>query len=309
MNISIILNNILTLFLLILVGFIAGKSGAVSKNATGYLSDILMKVALPATIFLSISGTYNQGILMDSLIIAALTFIIHSSCILISLFYTKLIKIPEKDRGVWVFASTFSNNGFMGFPIAYALLGKEGLFLASISNTVFNVLIFSAGIKLITMGHESGKGINIKKLFLNNNNIAIILGIIFYVTQTSLPQPIQSSLSYMGNVTTPMSMFLVGLSISSSRVKDMFNDYKLYFLCVVRLLIAPLLAILVMKIIPFDSMSLVPKVMAIVLAMPAPSATAIIAEQYNGNKELAAKVVFLTSILSILTIPFILMFI
>lgn len=309
MDITIILNNILTLFLLILVGFIAGKSGAVSKNATGYLSDILMKVALPATIFLSISGTYSQGILKDSFKIAILTFIIHSSCILISLGYTKLIKIPEKDRGVWVFASTFSNNGFMGFPIAYAILGKEGLFLASISNTVFNVLIFSVGIKLITMGHESGKGINIKKLFLNNNNIAIFLGIIFYVTQTSLPQPIQSSLSYMGNVTTPMSMFLVGLSISSNRVRDMFNDYKLYFLSAVRLLIAPMLAIIVMRFIPFGSASLVPKVMAIVLAMPAPSATAIIAEQYNGNKELAAKVVFLTSILSIITIPIILMFI
>jgi len=219
------------------------------------------------------------------------------------------MKISEKDRGVWVFASTFSNNGFMGFPIAYAILGKEGLFLASISNTVFNVLIFSVGIKLITIGHESGKGINIKKLFLNNNNIAIFLGIIFYMTQTSLPKPILSSLNYMGNVTTPMSMFLVGLSISNSRVQDMFNDYKLYFLCAVRLLIVPLLTVIVMKIIPFDSMSLVPKVMVIVLAMPAPSATAIIAEQYNGNKELAAKVVFLTSILSIVTIPFILMFI
>ncbi len=197
----------------------------------------------------------------------------------------------------------------MGFPIVYALLGKDGLFLASISNTVFNILIFSIGIKLITIGHESGKGINIKKLFLNNNNIAILLGIIFYVTQTNLPKPILGSLTYMGNVTTPMSMFLVGLSISSSRVRDMFNDYKLYFLCAVRLLIAPILAIVVMKIIPFDAMSLVPKVMAIVLAMPAPSVTAIIAEQYNGNKELAARVVFLTSILSIVTIPLILMLI
>nr|WP_312579189.1 AEC family transporter [Sedimentibacter sp.] len=309
MDNTIILNNILTLFLLILVGFIAGKSGAVNKNATGYLSDILMKVALPATIFLSISGTYNEGILMDSLKIAVLTFVIHSSCIIISLGYTKIMKIPEKDRGVWVFASTFSNNGFMGFPIAYAILGKEGLFLASISNTVFNVLIFSAGIKIMTMGHESGKGINIRKLFLNNNNIAIILGIIFYVTQTELPQPILSSLNYMGNVTTPMSMFLVGLSISGSRVRDMFNDYKLYFLSAVRLLIAPMLAIAVMRFIPFGSTSLVPKVMAIVLAMPAPSATAIIAEQFNGNKELAAKVVFLTSILSIVTIPIVLMFI
>jgi len=291
------------------VGFVAGKSGAVSKNATGYLSDILMKVALPATIFLSISGTFNQGILVDSFQIAILTLVIHSSCIAISLGYTKLMKIPEKDRGVWVFASTFSNNGFMGFPIAYAILGKEGLFLASISNTVFNVLIFSVGIKLITMGHESSKGINIKKLFLNNNNIAIFLGLIFLVTQTSLPQPIQNSLSYMGNVTTPMSMFLVGLSISSNKVSELFNDYKIYFLCSVRLLIAPILAIALMSFIPFGSMSLVPKVMAIVLAMPAPSATAILAEQYNGNKELAAKVVFLTSILSIITIPIILIFI
>jgi len=309
MDVTIIFNNIITLFLLIFVGFFAGKTGIVSKNATGYLSDILMKITLPATIFLSISGTFSQGILKDSLIIAILTFTIHSSCILISLAYTKFFKVPEKDRGIWVFVSTFSNNGFMGFPIAYAILGKEGLFLASISNTVFNILIFSIGIKIITMGFESSKNISIKKLFMNNNNIAIVLGIIFYITQTSIPQPIFNSLNHLGNVTTPLSMILVGLSISGSKIQEMFNDYKLYILSAVRLLIMPFLAIAVMKFIPFGSTSLVPKVMAIVLAMPAPSVTAIIAEQYNGNKELAAKVVFLTSIVSMVTIPIVLMFI
>ena len=307
MDVTIILNNIITLFLLIFVGFLAGKAGVVSKNATGYLSDILMKITLPATIFLSISGTFSQGILKDSLIIAILTFTIHSSCILISLGYTKIIKIPEKDRGIWVFVSTFSNNGFMGFPIVYAILGKEGLFLASISNMIFNILIFSVGIKIITMGFESSKNISFKKLFMNNNNIAIVLGIIFLITQTNIPQPIFNSLNHLGNVTTPLSMILVGLSISSSKIQEMFNDYKLYILSAVRLLIMPFLAIAVMKLIPFGNTNLVPKVMAIVLAMPAPSVTAIIAEQYNGNKELAAKVVFLTSIVSMVTITIVLM--
>ncbi len=309
MDITIIFNNIITLFILIFVGFFAGKTGVLSKNATGYLSDILMKITLPATIFISISGTYSQGILKDSFIIAILTFAIHSSCILISLAYTKIFKVPEKDRGVWVFVSTFSNNGFMGFPIAYAILGKEGLFLASISNMVFNVLIFSIGIKIITIGFESSKNIKIKKLFMNNNNIAIVLGLAFYITQTSIPQPIFNSLNHLSNVTTPLSMILVGLSISGIKIQEIFNDYKLYILSAVRLLIMPFLAIAIMKFINFGINSLVPKVMAIVLAMPAPSVTAIIAEQYNGNKELAAKAVILTNIVSMITIPFVLMFI
>jgi predicted permease len=188
-------------------------------------------------------------------------------------------------------------------------LGKDGLFLASISNAVFNILIFSIGIKIITMGFEIGKTISIKRLFLNNNNIAIILGIIFYVTQTSVPQPIFNSIDHLGKVTIPLSMFLVGLSMSNSRIKDLFNDYRLYLLSAVRLLIMPFLAIIIMKFINFGSSSMIPKVMAIVLAMPAPSITAIIAEQYNGNKELAAKLVFLTSILSMITIPIILIFV
>jgi predicted permease len=104
-------------------------------------------------------------------------------------------------------------------------------------------------------------------------------------------------------------MFLVGLSMSNSRIKDLFNDYRLYLLSAVRLLIMPFLAIIIMKFINFGSSSMIPKVMAIVLAMPAPSITAIIAEQYNGNKELAAKLVFLTSILSMITIPIILIFV
>jgi predicted permease len=309
MDITIIFNNIITLFLLIFVGFFAGKTGVLSKNASGYLSDILMKITLPATIFISIAGTYSQGILKDSFTIVILTFAIHSSCILISLAYTNFFKVHEKDRGIWVFVSTFSNNGFMGFPIAYAILGKEGLFLASISNMVFNILIFSIGIKIITIGFESSKNIKIKKLFMNNSNIAIVLGLAFYITQTSIPQTIFNSLNHLSNVTTPLSMILVGLSISSIKIQEIFNDYKLYILSLVRLLVMPLLAIAIMKFINFGSDSLVPKVMAIVLAMPAPSVTAIIAEQYNCNKELAAKAVILTNVVSMITIPFVLMFI
>ncbi|WP_326907355.1 AEC family transporter [Sedimentibacter sp. MB31-C6] len=309
MDITIVFNNIATLFLLIFIGLFAGKTEMVNKNATGYLSDVLMKITLPATIFLSISGTFSQGILKDSLVILIITFMIHISCILISLGYTKLIKIPDKDRGVWIFTSTFTNVGFMGFPIIYAILGKEGLFLASISNTVFNILIFSIGVKMITMGFKSESNVSVKKLLLNNNNIAIVLGIFFYLAQISLPEFLYNSINHIGSATTPLSMILVGLSISKNNMSDIFNDNKLYILSIVRLLIIPFLVLIIMKIIPFESTSLIPKVMVIAFAMPAPSVTSIIAEQYNGNKELAAKVVFLTSVVSMLTIPIVLLLI
>jgi predicted permease len=104
-------------------------------------------------------------------------------------------------------------------------------------------------------------------------------------------------------------MFLVGLSMANSRLKDLFSDWKLYILAALRLIIIPFVLIAVFRLVPFKSTSLVPKVYAILSAMPVAAVLPAIAEQYNANIELASKTVFITSLLSMLTIPLVLLFV
>lgn len=171
---SVVLNSVLTLFLLIAVGFIVEKKKLISEKFNQDVCAVLLKIAIPAAVISSMVRPYEPSILIDSGKIFLFTFIFHVFCMITSYFVIKADRIPRKEKGVWIFVSSFSNNGLMGFPLAYAIFGNNGLFLAAVSNIISNILIFSIGIKILTIGYESDSKIQFRKVFINNINIAVI---------------------------------------------------------------------------------------------------------------------------------------
>lgn len=215
----------------------------------------------------------------------------------------KVLKIPERDKGVWLFVSMLSNNGFMGLPLALSLFGNEGMFLMSISNVVTNFLIFSVGIKLLTQGYPVKEKINLKKMVINNINIAVILGLISYFTQMKLPEMVTGTLGYVGSITAGLSMITVGLSMSKVNVSEMLKFGNAYGLTALRLLVMPILTICILKILPFKVEGLLLGTIILMSALPSPSAVSIIAEQYHTNTALGSKMIFLTTLMCLVTVP------
>lgn len=301
-----VLQSVGVLFALVFLGYFLGKKQVVHNTCAPELSNFLLKVTLPATVFCSMVRPFRPALLKESALLFGLMFVFHALCLLAGLAAVRLCRVPRAKAGVWLFVAMFSNNGFMGFPLAQSLYGDDGLFLMAAANVVSNFLIFSLGVRLLTsgqgVGHLSGR-----QLFYNNINIAVAAGLVCYLTQWSPPAFVMTVLKDIGGLTGALSMVVVGLSMSRSRVRRMFADKKMYLLAAVRLLVLPLCTVAVVHLLGLRQAGLVSRLLVLIAALPSPSSVSIIAETWRVDTEAPAQAIFLTTLFSLATIPLMLL--
>ena len=167
-------SNLFSLFALIAVGFIAVKTGVLKPEASSYFSSLLMKITLPCTIFISlVQREYDPAFARDGIITIVAGLIAFPVMLYASRGLANIFHVPEGRRGVWAFICAYSNSGFMGFPIALALFGTEGLALSVMLNIAFNVTIYTLGaLEIIRDNPNHGsEGVDMKSIIFSNINI------------------------------------------------------------------------------------------------------------------------------------------
>ena len=298
-----ITTSVIILFALIFLGFFIGKAGLVRKESAPDLSALVLNVTMPVTIFLSVvsqSGSESMG---RDLLVIPFIFIFHMACILFGFAVTKIMRIPREKRGTWIFNFGFSNNGFMGLPLALSVFGDRGLFVMVLGNMISNLLLFSVGTKLLTEGVPNADHISVKKMFLTPINFSVAAGLVFALLHIPLPGIASSLLGYLGNISSGLSMLVVGLSLSRMSILVVFKDKKMFVLTIFRLLIIPLITILVLFILPYDMDSMTKSILVLTAALPSAAAQSMIAEQYHGDLEASGQAVFLTTLFAVVTVP------
>ena len=302
----VVMSNLVSLFALIAVGYLAVKSGVLKPEASAPFSAFLLKVTLPCTIFISLAQKdYDPVFVHDSIILIVAGLIAYIGMLYISRMLAKPLGVPEGCRGVWAFTCAFNNCGFMGFPIAFALLGAEGLALSVMMNISFNVTTYSFGAIEIARDRPDHKaeGLNIKSIIFNGINTAIVLSLIFFFGGLKVPEMIASPINYLSGITTPLSMVIIGMALAHGHGLEMLTDRSAWLSSLMRLVVYPVVICLILKVIPFGSGPIVGAVFVLIMAMPAASVTAALCELYHGNIEFAAKVMFIQNVLCIVTIP------
>lgn len=303
MDLAVLISNLIGLFLLIGVGFFAVRAGILPAEASKMLSALLMKITVPATIVCSMLRPFDPGFLRLGVSIVLVGTVMFPLFAALSMGLSKLLRVPEGRRGMWCCCATFCNNGFMGFPVALALFGEEGLALTVMLSIPFNFLLYSLGAKMVCMdvtGEQ--KPLSWGKAVFNPINLAMAVGLALYFTQLQLPQAVLGPLGYLSDATTPLSMIVTGINLSQGRMADVLRDRDAFTASGARLLLFPLIAWTLMRLVPgLDA--LVVGAALINLAMPAPAATTFIAEEHGGCTQLAARIVFLSSLLCMVTIP------
>ena len=274
-NLSVLFSNLIGLFLLIGVGFMAVRLGIMPAESAKPISALLMKIALPATIFSSMIRPFNPEFLRAGLIAFLLSSILLPLYSGLSLIISRFLRVPDGRRGMWCCCTAFCNNGFMGFPIVYALFGDDGLILAVLMGIPFNLLVYTIGAKMVCMDIPKGasrRPLSLGSALFSPINAAVVLSLIFYFLQLPVPTPVLTPIQHMANVTTPMSMFVTGMNLAQGKVSDTIRDRDAISSCVVRLLIFPVLAWALMLMVPgLDS--LLVGVTLITMAMPSPAAS------------------------------------
>ena len=129
----------------------------------------------------------------------------------------------------------------MGFPVALALFGEEGLALAVMFGVPFNLLVYTLGVRMVCADcGTDAQPVNLVRTLLSNINIALILSLIFYVGQIPLPEALMTPVTHLSNVTTPLSMFVTGMALASGKGAELFRDKDAYTATGMRLMVVPL---------------------------------------------------------------------
>jgi len=296
-----LVNQVIVLFIIMSVGFYAKKKKYLNNAVDTGMSELLINITLPFMIVTSFNIKYEAAMISNAQKILIYSFLIHISIIFISkmLFF----KLPKNKQQVFRFITIFSNVGFMGYPVLESIYGGVGVFYAAIFNIPFNLLVWTVGVMLYT-GEKDFK--SIRKAMANPALIAVFIGLILFVFSIRLPLPIETSLKLVGATTTPLSMLVVGSMLAEMKIQDIFSDFSIYYATLVRLLIVPMIVYAVLKLIKADEMLL--NICVILQAMPAAVSAAIIAEKYGGDSLLASKCIFITTIVSGITIPIVILF-
>ncbi len=295
----IIVKQVIALFVAILAGFIARKKSILRDEVLGGVNALLMDISMPCLAFASFQFEFSSEILQNILIMMAGAFLLH----LVLTPLSRLIFFHYKDRQLQVlrFTAIFSNAGFMGLPLISALLGQEGVLYCSVFLVAFNVFNWTIGVWLYT-----GKGgIRLRTLITCPSLVAVFLGFFFFLLRIPLWEPLSSGISLVGSLTTPLSMIIIGARMADMKLKEVVGDASMYYAAFVRLILIPLAVYGVTTMIGLDGV--VRTVLLLCSAMPAAAATTLFAERYGGDGSYAAKVVFFTTLLSLVTIPAILL--
>jgi len=296
------LSRILSIFLLIAVGYCARKAKLLDENGIRTVSNLVLTIALPCTIISSFDRSIPFSAARDLIKVAIYAIAIHVISIAISeVLFSRMERTKKK---ILIYAAVFSNCGFIGFPLAESIFGHSGLMYVSIYVMIFNIFTWSYGLALLSRGEKSDqrtKKIRIRDMLFNPGIIAVAIGFVLWILPFSMPQTITYALALIANCTTPLSMIVVGATLASLGVKGLFSGMEVWIGSLMRLLVLPTIFIILMKILRQDNFPV--KVANLLVAMPAAAQTVIFAERHDADVLLASKIVFISTVLSAVTIP------
>ena len=299
-NLSNIFIQISVLFILIIVGYIARKKDLLDEDCTSKISSLIMSIFLPSMIISSMQIKYSNEMINKIVSLLIISIIMYLTSVVIS-YLLKFILKSEKDLGIYQYVIVFSNVGFMGYPVIEAVLGKDAIFYTAIFNLPFNLLTFTLGTYLLSKGQDN-YSFSLKFL-ISPVIIAVFIGLCLFVFSIKLPLILNIPLEMLGDITTPLSMLVIGSLLASSSAVECFMNKKLYFVTLIRLIILPLVIYFMLKNRVSDNMLF--SIPIVISAMPAAANTAIMADEFGANKSLASQSVFFTTLFSVVTIPLI----
>ena len=286
-----------TLFLLILAGVLAKKTGIVSETGRKTLSDLLIYIVLPCNIlesFLS-GGQMPEGFVRNCLLAVGISAGIQ----LLAVYGSKLLfrKYPRGEKSVLSYGMICSNSGFIGLPIAHLMFGDLGVIYTSVFQIPLRFTMWTAGLSLFTSVSRKDA---FRKLARHPCIIAVFVGLALMAVPIQLPGVLSDALDSLSGCTVPLSMLVIGTILADAPIRSMFSRPVLWYSCL-RLVLFPLLIWALLRPLGLDP-TLV-NVCVLMTGMPAGSTGSILADKYGGAALFASELAFASTLCSIVTIP------
>ncbi len=304
---DIIFPEIVGFIILVLIGVIASKTGIITSDTKDLLAKIIFNITLPLMLLCNFSLLdITPRLVFNSITIIILTFTTLLLMFLISWMVTRIVKMTPAETTIFKVHSVFGNLVYLGFPIISALYKAEGLLYAGMFQLVSNMLLWTAGVIILNQGNNLTLRGKIKYIF-NLNTLAVIVGFLMFLFSLKLPPVLLKPLSGLGDSTIYLSMLYIGSTVFYSKLKESLNNAEVYILTVIKLIVAPVIVLLIisqlMKLWPGRIDITVVSTLVVMLSMPAMANVVIMAKNFGADDKLAAANVFVSTLVSLITLP------
>ena len=285
----------LTLLLTIALGYVITKRGMLSVKTRGELTNLTINIILPCNIFAAFLGGVTPEMLRVSVVILACASGLQVlAAILNQILY---IKVPKSKQIILKYTTITNNAAFMGLPILGAVFGEIGVLYGSIFLIPMRIMMWTSGLSLFTSLDGKKKFVN---LITHPCMVAVFVGFIYVFIPLTLPSFLETTIRWIGEMTRVMPMIIVGSILSGVKIRETLDKYCFYF-SFFRLLIMPAIMFTVLWFLNIDP--IVIGVTTLMAAMPSALVTAILSDKYGQDSIFASKVVFVSTMLSIVTLP------
>lgn len=298
------ISGILVILGMILVGFIIGEKGWFDDKSRGLLAKLVTQVALPCYMLYTITQRFTAADLLKML--PALRFPALSMVILLGIAtgVARIFAVRQDRRGLFISMFFNSNTIFVGLPINQALFGDASIPYVLIYYMCNTTFFWTLGTYLIQRDGEGEAQFDLKtslKKVFYPPLMGFLLGLVLVMLQIKLPAFLASDLQYLGNLTTPLSMIFIGLSVSHVGVKQLVLGKEQLLILLGRFLVAPLLMASIVYWVPLPS--LMKQVFIIQSAMPVMTNAPVVARLYGADSDYAAVMVTETTLATMVVIP------
>ena len=341
MSIAVVLQQMVIIFILIGIGMILYRRGMISEEGSKQISGLIINVTNPALLICSALEEGPKASLRELGIALAVYAVIFVILIAFGFLLPHILCVPKNLHYAYQMLTVFGNVGFIGIPLASAVLGSESLIFVSIFNLLFNLLIYTFGISLLQRAAgqtadgdaapsaaQADKGFAVSakqtdrdsagpagqsewnaappapgrlKKLINAGTISAAVTILFYLGNFPVPVIISSTLAYAGRATTLLSMLVLGVSVAQMAPKDIFSHPKLYAFTLLRQILVPIGCVLLMRV--FLDHRLILNTMLLMVAVPAANMPLMLAKQMDMDTESISQGIILTTVLSLVTVP------
>lgn len=296
----IILKQAVVMLLLNLVGIIAYRAKIVDKTGGRQFSNFVLEIVTPVLVVNAYAEVEYETRLVKNLL---WTFVLVAFAYAVAILAVTLLlrKKPGRETEIERFSAIYSNCGFMGIPLASALFGNEGVFYATAFLTVFFCFAWTHGIMLLT-GQRDRRAL-LKKL-ISPTMIGIVIGLLLFFFQISLPEILQTTFDSISGLNTPLAMIASGISVAQVNMLQPLRNPRIYYVSAVKLLLVPL--VLMAIFVPLVWIPLEIRMVVLVLsAAPSAAMCTLQCQKHGKNDGYAAQIFAMTTICSMATMPLI----
>ncbi|MFV0246686.1 MAG: AEC family transporter [Mycoplasmatales bacterium] len=308
--ITISLSTMISLAALIIVGYSLEKKNILDEHTINKFSNFLLTITFPAMLIgafnvdLSTSKIIDPTIPSNIYMPIILGFLVYILLFMVCILTIKPLKVKKEHKDIILFSLLFGNTSFIGFPLISSVLGQDALIYMVLLNIPFNIIVFSLGTYILA--DDKKHYVDFKNILLTPVMFGMYIGLslmmlnIFF--NVSIPSFIESPINMLGDMTPPLSMIIVGCSLTKANIPKAIKTPVFYYISLLKLLIIPIITYLIFSIFMNNNVLLLELI--IFTGVPTATISVVFARSYKLDHVYASEIILITTILSLLSIPF-----